>query len=144
MSMQTTSDNTDGEPMLDVNVTPLIDVMLVLLIMFIITIPIQSHAVKLDLPVNQQNQPPPPIDPVKNKVVINAQDQVLWNGAPVSMQQLRAYLDTTQQMNPIPELHLQPDATARYETVDNVLAVTKRAHVQKMGFVGNEYYMNVF
>jgi biopolymer transport protein ExbD len=112
--------------------------------MFIITIPIQTHAVKLDLPVNQQNQPPPPIDPVKNKVVINAQDQILWNGAPVSMQQLRAYLDTTQQMNPIPELHLQPDATARYETVDNVLAVTKRAHVQKMGFVGNEYYMNVF
>ena len=81
---------------------------------------------------------------MKNKVVINAQDQVLWNGSPVSMQQLRSYLDTTQQMNPIPELHLQPDATARYETVDNVLAVTKRAHVQKMGFVGNEYYMNVF
>jgi len=144
MSMQTTSDNADGEPMLDVNVTPLIDVMLVLLIMFIITIPIQTHAVKLDLPVNQQNQPPPPIDPVKNKVSINAQDQVLWNGAPVSMQQLRAYLDTTQQMNPIPELHLQPDATARYVTVDEVLAVTKRAHVQKMGFVGNEYYMNIF
>ena len=144
MSMQTTGDNESGEPMLDVNVTPLIDVMLVLLIMFIITIPIQTHAVKLDLPVNQQNQPPPPIDPVKNKVSINAQDQVLWNGAPVSMQQLRAYLDTTQQMNPIPELHLQPDATARYVTVDEVLAVTKRAHVQKMGFVGNEYYMNVF
>lgn len=144
MSMQTTGENESGEPMIDMNVTPLIDVMLVLLIMFIITIPIQTHAVKLDLPVNQQNQPPPPIDPVKNKVVINAQDQVLWNGSPVSMQQLRSYLDTTQQMNPIPELHLQPDATARYETVDNVLAVTKRAHVQKMGFVGNEYYMNVF
>ena len=144
MSMQTTGDNESGEPMIDMNVTPLIDVMLVLLIMFIITIPIQTHAVKLDLPVNQQNQPPPPIDPVKNKVVINAQDQVLWNGSPVTMQQLRAYLDTTQQMNPIPELHLQPDATARYEVVDNVLAVTKRAHVQKMGFVGNEYYMNVF
>ena len=144
MSMQTTSDNDSGEPMIDMNVTPLIDVMLVLLIMFIITIPIQTHAVKLDLPVNQQNQPPPPIDPVKNKVVINAQDQVLWNGAPVSMPQLRSYLDTTQQMNPIPELHLQPDATARYETVDQVLAVTKRAHVQKMGFVGNEYYMDVF
>jgi len=144
MSMQTTGDNESGEPMIDMNVTPLIDVMLVLLIMFIITIPIQTHAVKLDLPVNQQNQPPPPIDPVKNKVVINAQDQVLWNGSPVSMQQLRSYLDTTQQMNPIPELHLQPDATALYETVDNVLAVTKRAHVQKMGFVGNEYYMNVF
>jgi biopolymer transport protein ExbD len=144
MSMQTTSDNSDGEPMLDMNVTPLIDVMLVLLIMFIITIPIQTHAVKLDLPVNQQNNPPPPIDPVKNKVSVSAQDQVLWNGSPVTMNQLRQYLDVTQQMNPVPELHLQPDATARYEIVDEVLAVTKRAHVQKMGFVGNEYYMNVF
>ena len=144
MSMQTTSDNDSGEPMLDINTTPLIDVMLVLLIMFIITIPIQTHAVKLDLPVNQPNQTPPPINPVKNILSINAQDQVLWNGQPVSMEQLRQYLDTTQQMNPIPELHLQPDATARYEIVDKVLAVTKQAHVQKMGFVGNEYYMNVF
>ena len=144
MSMQTTSDNASGEPMLDVNVTPLIDVMLVLLIMFIITIPIQTHAVKLDLPVQQNNPPPQVIDPVKNVLSINAQDQVLWNGQPVSMQQLRAYLDTTQQMNPVPELHLQPDATARYEIVDQVLAVTKQAHVQKMGFVGNEYYQNIF
>ena len=144
MSMQTTSDNSDGEPMMDMNVTPLIDVMLVLLIMFIITIPIQTHAVKLDLPVNQQNPPPVVVDPVKNVLSINAQDQVLWNGSPVSMTQLRSYLDTTQQMNPVPELHLQPDATARYEIVDKVLAVTKQAHVQKMGFVGNEYYMNVF
>ena len=99
---------------------------------------------KLDLPVNQPNQAPPPIDPVKNVLSINAQDQVLWNGSPVTMPQLRSYLDTTQQMNPIPELHLQPDATARYEIVDEVLAVTKKAHVQKMGFVGNEYYMSVF
>jgi len=144
MSMQTASDNAEGEPMMDINTTPLIDVMLVLLIMFIITIPIQTHAVKLDLPVNQQNQPPPPINPVKNVLTINNRDQVLWNGQPVSMPQLRAYLDTTQQMNPIPELHLQPDATARYEVVDEVLAVTKQAHVQKMGFVGNEYYMSIF
>ena len=144
MSMQTTSDNDSGEPMIDMNVTPLIDVMLVLLIMLIVTIPPQTHAVKLDLPVNQPNVTPPPVDPVKNVVSINAQDQVLWNGGPVTMQQLRSYLDVTQQMNPIPELHLQPDATARYEVVDEVLAVTKRAHVQKMGFVGNEYYMNVF
>jgi len=144
MSMQTTSENAEGEPMMDMNVTPLIDVMLVLLIMFIITIPIQTHAVKLDLPTN--NNPPPvtPINPVKNVLSINAQDVVLWNGQPVSMDQLRQYLDTTQQMNPVPELHLQPDATARYEVVDEVLAVTKRAHVQKMGFVGNEYYMSVF
>ena len=143
MSMQTTGDNESGEPMIDMNVTPLIDVMLVLLIMFIKTIPIQTHAVKLDLPQNTDT-PPPPILPQKNVVVVTAQGQILWNGTPVSMQQLRSYLDTTQQMNPVPELHLQPEATARYELVDEVLAVTKRAHVQKMGFVGNEYYMNVF
>jgi biopolymer transport protein ExbD len=143
MSMQTASDNSTGEPMMEINTTPLIDVMLVLLIMFIITIPIQTHAVKLDLPANNQNNPPP-INTVKNILSVNAQDQVLWNGQPVTMTQLRQYLDTTQQMNPIPELHLQPDATARYEVVDQVLAVTKQAHVQKMGFVGNEYYMNIF
>ena len=83
MAMQTTSDNTDGEPMMDINTTPLIDVMLVLLIMFIITIPIQTHAVKLDLPVRtSRTTPPPPIDPVKNKVVITAgRAQILWNGS---------------------------------------------------------------
>src|SRR5438445_777362 len=143
MSMQTTSDNAEGEPMMDINTTPLIDVMLVLLIMFIITIPIQTHAVKLDLPP-PTNTPPPPIEPTKNIVVVTAQAQILWNGTPVTQEQLRQYLDVTQQMNPIPELHLQPDATARYELVDEVLAVTKRAHVQKMGFVGNEYYTNIF
>ena len=143
MSMQTTGDNESGEPMIDMNVTPLIDVMLVLLIMFIITIPVQTHAVKLDLPQNT-NTPPPPVEPTKNTVTVTAQGQITWNGTPVTEDQLRQYLDVTQQMNPIPELHLQPDATARYEIVDRVLAITKKAHVQKMGFVGNEYYMNVF
>ena len=144
MSMQTTGDNESGEPMLDINVTPLIDVMLVLLIMLIITIPPQTHAVKLDLPVNQPNQPPPPIQPLKNTVGITAAGAITWNGTPITEEQLRQYLEVTQQMNPIPELHLQPDATARYELVDEVLAITKKAHVQKMGFVGNEYYQNVF
>ena len=130
----------DDEPMMDINTTPLIDVMLVLLIMFIITIPIQTHAVKLDLPQDQPNQQPPPIDPVKNKIVITPQDQVLWNGTPIDLMRLRQYLDVTQTMNPIPELHLQPDPNARYELVDEVLAVTKRARVEKMGFVGNEAY----
>jgi biopolymer transport protein ExbD len=143
MSMQTASDNAEGEPMIDMNVTPLIDVMLVLLIMFIITIPVQTHAVKLDLPQNT-NTPPPPVLPEKNIVVVTAQGQILWNGSPVNQEQLRQYLEVTQQMNPIPELHLQPESTARYELVDQVLAVTKKAHVQKMGFVGNEYYMNIF
>jgi biopolymer transport protein ExbD len=138
MSMSMAS--SEGEPMMDINTTPLIDVMLVLLIMFIITIPIQTHAVKLDLPQDQPNQQPPPIDPVKNKIVITPQNQVMWNGAPVDLVTLRQYLDQTQMMNPIPELHLQPDPMARYELVDEVLAVTKHAHVEKMGFVGNEAY----
>jgi len=140
MAMQASSDNPKGEPMLDMNVVPLIDILLVLLIMFIITIPVQTHAVKLDLPQNQDQQTPPPVDPVKNKVVITASNQILWNGAPVSPQQLRLYLDATQQMDPIPELHLQPEPNARYALVDEVLAITKRAHVEKMGFVGNEAY----
>jgi biopolymer transport protein ExbD len=131
-----------SEPMMDINTTPLIDVMLVLLIMFIITIPVQTHAVKLDLPQNNENQTPPPIDPVKNKIVIMPNDAVLWNGAPVNMVTLRQYLDITTTMTPTPELHLQPHPDARYEVVDEVLAVAKRANVQAMGFVGNEAYAN--
>ncbi len=86
------------EPMMDINTTPLIDVMLVLLIMFIITIPIQTHAVKLDLPQDQPNQPPPPIEPVKNKIVIMPDGAVLWNGTPVDLVTLRQYLDITTTM----------------------------------------------
>jgi len=129
-----------SEPMMDINTTPLIDVMLVLLIMFIITIPVQTHAVKLDLPVDSQNNNPPPIDPVKNKIVIMPDDVVTWNGAPVNDVQLRQYLDITTTMRPTPELHLQPHPEARYNRVDEVLAITKRANVQSMGFVGNEAY----
>ena len=130
-----------AEPMMEINTTPLIDVMLVLLIMIIMTIPIQTHAVKLDLP-QSQNTHPPPIDPVKNKVVVTPQGQVLWNGVPVDLTTLRQYLDLTTTMQPVPELHLQPDAQARYELVDEVLAVCKRAQVTAMGFVGNEAYAN--
>jgi biopolymer transport protein ExbD len=130
-----------SEPMMDINTTPLIDVMLVLLIMFIITIPVQTHAVKLDLPQNS-NPTPPPIDPVKNKVVIMPNGAVLWNGTPVNLVTLRQYLDITTTMTPVPELHLQPHPEARYEVVDEVLAVTKRANVQSMGFVGNEAYQS--
>lgn len=129
-----------GDPMMDINTTPLIDVMLVLLIMFIITIPVQTHAVKLDLPVDNQNNTPPPIDPVKNKIVVMPDNSVLWNGAAVDLVTLRQYLDVTTTMRPTPELHLQPHPEARYEVVDEVLAVTKRANVQSMGFVGNEAY----
>ena len=133
----------EGEPMMDINTTPLIDVMLVLLIMFIITIPIQTHAVKLDLPQNSNN-PNPPVDPVKNKIVITAQNQILWNGAAVNPTLLRQYLDISQTMTPVPELHMQPEPNARYELVDEVLAITQHARVENMGFVGNEAYIKAF
>jgi biopolymer transport protein ExbD len=131
----------DGEPMGEMNTTPLIDVMLVLLIMFIITIPIQTHAVKIDLPVNSPpDQPPPPVDPIKNKVSVDPAGTITWNGSPIDLVTLRLYLDRTKAMSPEPELHVQPDAQARYNVVDNVLAIIKRSGVTKMGFVGNEQY----
>jgi len=141
--MAMSSGGAEGEPMMDINTTPLIDVMLVLLIMFIITIPVQTHAVKLDLPA-PNNAAPPPILPTKNEVAVTNTDQILWNGTPVDLTVLRQYLDASQTLNPIPELHIRPAQDARYEVVDNVLAVTKRANVTKMGFVGNEAYANDF
>ncbi len=141
MAMSGGSD--DGEPMMEMNMTPLIDVLLVLLIMFIITIPIQTHAVKVDLPSNSQNNPPP-IDAQKNKVSIDAAGTVSWNGAPVDDLTLRQYLDQTTQMTPEPELHFQPDPNAKYDVVDRTLAVIKRSSVSKLGFIGNEQYYNDF
>ena len=129
----------DEPPILEINTTPLIDVLLVLLIMFIVTIPLQTHAVKLDLP-----GPPPivdtDIDRTRNRVVITTGGQILWNGILTSTHGLRDKLEVTQQMSPIPELHLQPEPDARYELVDEVLAITKQAGVTNMGFVGNERY----
>jgi biopolymer transport protein ExbD len=134
----------DDQPMGEINTTPLIDVMLVLLIMIIMTIPIQTHAVKVDLPQNSQNQTPPPIEPDKNKVSIDPAGGVFWNGTPIDDVTLRQYLERTTQMTPEPELHFAPDPEARYEVVDRVLAVIKRANVTKLGFVGNEQYRGDF
>ncbi len=128
-------------PMLELNMTPLIDFLLVLIIMFIITIPPQSHAVKIDLP----NGPPLRLpDPIKNKIVVTGGGAILWNGAAVSKPELGALLSATQRLVPIPELHLQPEAGARYALVDELLAITKRAEVEKMGFVGNDAYRTAF
>jgi biopolymer transport protein ExbD len=133
----------DGEPMMEMNTTPLIDVMLVLLIMFIITIPIQTHAVKVDLPQNSP-QNATPVEPDKNKLYIDAQGQIFWNSVPIDDVTLRQYLDASLQRDPEPELHFQPDPQARYDVVDRVLAIVKRANVTKLGFVGNEQYRNDF
>lgn len=134
----------DGEPMMEMNTTPLIDVMLVLLIMFIITIPIQTHAVKVDLPQNSDQNTPPPVEPDKNKIAIAVDGTVTWNGTPVDAVTLRQYLDVAARMKPEPELHFQPDPKARYEVVDRTLAVIKRSAVSKLGFIGNEQYYRDF
>ncbi|MEZ5709401.1 MAG: biopolymer transporter ExbD [Blastomonas sp.] len=131
----------DGSPMMEMNTTPLIDVMLVLLIMFIITIPVQTHAVKVDLPIDDGSPPPENlIDPIKNKVTIAPNDEIAWNGEPITLSQLGTYLAQTKNIDPEPELQFQPDARSRYEVTDRVLAVIKRSGVTKLGFVGNEQY----
>ncbi|MBU0866112.1 MAG: biopolymer transporter ExbD [Alphaproteobacteria bacterium] len=132
----------DDEPMMDMNTTPLIDVMLVLLIMFIITIPVQTHAVKIDLPVPSDADTN--VDPEKNKVMIDPAGTITWNGTPIDLAQLAQYLEQTKALPVEPELQVQPDPYARYIVVDNVLAVIKRSGVGKLGFVGNEQYARVF
>jgi biopolymer transport protein ExbD len=130
----------EGAPMGEMNTTPLIDVMLVLLIMFIITIPVQTHAVKLDLPPPNPN--PSEIDPTFNQVNIDFLGVIYWNDQEVTLDQLQTYLDQVGAMpeGSQPELRLRPDALARYEVVDQVMAAAQRANVRKMGFVGNEAY----
>ena len=135
-------DRDDNEPMMDMNTTPLIDVMLVLLIMFIITIPVQTHAVKIDLPV--PTDAASNVDPEKNKVMIDPAGTITWNGSPVDLAQLAQYLEQTKALPVEPELQVQPDPYARYYIVDNVMAVVKRSGVGKLGFVGNEQYARVF
>jgi biopolymer transport protein ExbD len=133
------SDAAQANPIIAMNTTPLIDVMLVLLVMFIITIPIQTHAVKVDLPVCN-NCPQPNV--TKNEIVITRTGAILWDGVDVGEDGLRYELALTKRMRPAPELHLRPAADSRYEVVDSVLADVKRAQIDKFGFVGNDAYRN--
>ena len=135
-------DRDDNEPMMEMNTTPLIDVMLVLLIMFIITLPVQTHAVKIDLPVANNN--PSNVDPEKNKITIDPAGTIAWNGSPVDLAQLSQFLEQTKALPVEPELQVQPDPYARYIVVDRVMAVVKRSGVGKLGFVGNEQYARAF
>jgi len=131
----------DGQPMMEMNTTPLIDVMLVLLIMFIITIPVATHSVDIDLPV-PNNTPPPPdmIDPIKNKIVLSPADEILWNGTPINDGELVRNLEATKAITPEPELQFEPDQQASYDLSIRVLNVIKGSGVSKFGFVGNEKY----
>ena len=132
----------DGEPMMEMNTTPLIDVMLVLLIMFIITIPVATHAVNIDLPAPTPptNVPPPKHD--KNKVSVTPTGQITWNNLPVDQGGLLYQLQQTIKITPEPELQFQPDPQAPYDTTAKVLNIIKGSGVTAFGFVGNEQFIS--
>ena len=130
----------DGAPMMEMNMTPLIDVLLVLLIMFIITIPIATHAVNIDLPQPDPNPPPVDVEPDKNKLVLTQDDRMLWNGEQITEGQLVTLLQQSLRINPEPELQFEPEALASYDLSARTLQIIKASGVTKFGFVGNERY----
>jgi|ERR1700693_844073 biopolymer transport protein ExbD len=141
MSMNVGQPGGDDEAMCDMNTTPLIDVMLVLLVMLIVTIPIQTHAVKLDLPP-PNNNPPPTVPPVVVNLEIDFDGTPIWNGSPVpSRAQLDRYFTDIAAQIPQPEVHLRPNRLAKYNDVARALADAQRLGVTKIGFVGNEQYI---
>jgi len=127
------------EPMMEMNMTPLIDVLLVLLVMFIITIPVMTHAVKLDMP--RPNNQPQQTNPVVINLEIDFDGTVLWNGSPVTVDSLDSYFRRESVAEPQPELHIRPNKRASYDVVARVLAAAQRNGMRKIGFVGNEQFM---
>ena len=130
----------DGSPMMEMNMTPLIDVLLVLLIVFIMSIPVATHSVNIDLPVADPNPPPNMVDPIKNKIVLTPQNEILWNGEPITQNVLVANLQTSLAMPVEPELQFEPEPLASYDLSAKVLNIIKVSGVTKFGFVGNEKY----
>lgn len=139
MAINLGSGGGDGEVMVDINTTPLIDVMLVLLIMLIITVPVQTHAVKLDMP--QVNSPPPIVKPQVVDLVIDFDGTMTWNGTLLPNQSaLEEDLRSVAQQNPQSEIHLAPNKLVKYSYVAMVLAEAQRLGVVKIGLVGNEQF----
>ena len=128
------------EPMGEMNTTPLIDVMLVLLIMFIMVIPAATHSVEIDLPRDCVECEDFEMNDDRNRLVIDAADRVLWNGATVDQRQLASLLRETRRLPIEPELQFEPAARASYAASARTLATIKESGVTKFGFVGNERY----
>ena len=130
----------DPEVMMEINTTPLIDVMLVLIIMLIITLPIQMHAVKLNMPIG--NPPPPLTEPVIVRIDVDFDGTVLWNGEVVADRPtlegrlLQAASEAVQ-----PEVHLRPNKLAQYKDVAMVMASAQRLGITKLGIIGNEQFV---
>ncbi len=145
MGMNVGSSGGDSEPevMMDINTTPLIDVMLVLLIMFIITIPIQTHAVKMNMPV-PNNAAPPPTPPEIVRIDVDFDGTIGWNGEviqPGDRAAIEARLAVVAAQPDQPEVHLRPNKLVEYKHVAMIMATAQRLGVTKIGIVGNEQFL---
>jgi biopolymer transport protein ExbD len=130
----------DPEVMMDINTTPLIDVMLVLLVMLIITIPIQLHSVNLNMPVG--NPPPPLVEPEVLKIDIDPSSRIFINAELINgRQELEDRLTLEAAKQPQPEMHLRPDRSAKYAVVAEVMAAAQRLGMTKIGIVGSEQFL---
>jgi len=139
MAMNLGSGGGDAEVMVDINTTPLIDVMLVLLVMLIITIPIQLHAVNLDMPVG--TPPANNIKPEKIQIDIDENSVVYWQGLPVTAAELEANMNTISQLPSQPEVHIRPNKGSQYAVFANVLSTSKRKGLTKMAVIGSEQFV---
>ncbi len=140
MGMNIGSGSGDDEPMIEMNMTPLIDVMLVLIIMLIITIPIQNHAINLNMPVG--TPPPPTSPPVVVTINVDFDGTVLWDGVVVPDRgQLEARMQQVASQADQPEVHLRPNKLVAYKSVAAVMASAQRIGVTKIGMIGNEQFM---
>ena len=141
MAMNVGSSSEEGDVMVDINTTPLIDVMLVLLIMFIITIPIQTHAVKMNMPVPTKNAPPPK-PPEIIRIDVDFDGTIGWNGEIVpDRATLEAKLSQVAAQADQPEVHLRPNKLVTYKVVAMIMASAQRLGVTKIGIVGNEQFL---
>ena len=140
MGMNVGNNSGDGDVLVDMNTTPLIDVMLVLLIMFIITIPIQLHSVNMNMPPASNVKPP--VEPEIVKIDINEASQIFWNGVMIAdRSELEAKMAAAATLATQPEIHLRPNKLAKYAVVAYVMAASQRAGLVKMGILGHEQFL---
>jgi biopolymer transport protein ExbD len=128
----------EGEVMVEMNTTPLIDVMLVLLTLLIITLPIQTHAVKLDMP--SPSQTPPTVIPESVELGVDFDGTVTWNGQTVDRPTMDSYFADAARKDPQPEIHVNPNRLAKYDSVAKVLADAQRLGATHIGFTGIDQY----
>jgi biopolymer transport protein ExbD len=140
MAMNVGNASGEGEVMVEMNTTPLIDVMLVLLTLLIITLPIQTHAVKLDMPKPTVNPPPPLVAPVELRIDFDG--SIIWNGQTIDRATMDGYFvsEARQELPLQPEIHLNPDLLAKYDTVALVLSDAQRLGITKIGFSNTSQY----